>query len=243
MNSTAYDQRSTSLAELDRRIAESPRGPLTLAPDRERATSLVTLVDLLADPHERPYLATLAAAVAGAQLDSFPENLFWDFDFYLASAHLQAREAPDYARHVDELLDITVRLMRMYGHDSKIRFRYVHDFIYGFDWARWVRRAPHARTGVDPFSIEFLMQSERRGLDILGLIEADDSHYPKLSGTAPRNPFPFLREPEDELRLYRELVAQDAVPVCAWKIDARPDASRNFDELREAAASSLGLGR
>jgi hypothetical protein len=243
MNSTALDQRAASLADVDRRIASSPRGPLTLGPGRERATPLTEIVESLADPPERPSLAALAAAVAGAQLESFPENLFWDFDFYLASSHRQACSAPDYATHIDELLDITVRLMRMYGHDSTIRFRYVHDFIYGFDWARWVRRDPSVRTGVDPFSLEFLKQSERRGLDILELIQADDSHYPKLTGAAPRNPFPFLREPDDELRLYRQLAARDAIPVCAWEPDARPDSSRDFDALREETAESLGLAR
>jgi hypothetical protein len=33
------------------------------------------------------------------------------------------------------------------------------------------------------------------------------------------------------------------VPVQAWRLDARPDASRDFDVLREKAARSLSLSR
>jgi hypothetical protein len=243
MTSTALTQEIRSLAEVDDRIARTPHGPLTLDPKRESATPLRVLVDRLSEPTERPHLAAMAVAVAEAQLESFPENLFWDFDFYLASTHAQARDAADYGSYLDQVTAITVALMRMYGHESTIRFRYVHDFIYGFDWARWVGRGPEERSGVGPFSLTFLKNSERRGRDILGLIEADDAHYPKLGGDQPRNPFPFHREPEAELRLYRRLAERGAVPVRAWCAQAEPDASRDFDSLREEAARDLGLGR
>jgi hypothetical protein len=133
--------------------------------------------------------------------------------------------------------------MKLYGQQSAIRFRYVHDFMYGFDWARWVRRDPAARKGVEPFGIEFLRQTESRGRDILTLIEADDGWYPRLANGVVRNPFPFSREPEDELPLYRLLAERGCVPVGAWRLDAQPDASRDFDALREGAARSLGLAR
>lgn len=243
MKSTALNHEISSLTEVDDRIARTPYGPLTLDPKRESATPLRVLVDRLSEPSERPHLAAMAAAVAESQLESFPENLFWDFDFYLAATHAQARAAPDYATHLDQVTVITVRLMRMYGQESAIRFRYVHDFIYGFDWARWVSRGPEQRSGVGPFSLAFLKQSERRGRDILELIEADDAHYPKLDDDQPRNPFPFHREPEAELRLYRQLAERDAIPVRAWCVHAEPDASRDFDALREQTARNLGLKR
>jgi hypothetical protein len=31
------------------------------------------------------------------------------------------------------------------------------------------------------------------------------------------------------------------VPLQAWRLDARPDAGRDFDALRQDAAASLGL--
>jgi len=243
MTVPAVEQTVAPLSELDARIESTPRGAVTLDPDRSRATPLGDLVSTLAGPAELPYLAALASAVAEAQLESFPENVLWDFDFYLGAIHEQAREAPSYADHLDRVTEITVGLMRLYGQQSTIRFRYVHDFMYGFDWARWVRRESNARTGTGPFSLRFLRQIETRGRDILTLIEADDTLYPKLSGPGARNPFSFSRDPDEELLLYRRLAERGCVPVEAWRLDAQPDASRDFDTLREQVAGSLGLVR
>lgn len=243
MTAHALDQTITPLAEIDARIADTAHGPLTLDSSRHEATPLSELVASLAGPEQLPQLAAAASAVAEAQLMSFPENLLWDFDFYLASIHARASESDDYSAHLGKATTITVGLMRMYGQQSTIRFRYVHDFMYGFDWARWVRRDRGARAGVGPFSLEFLQQIETRGRDILTLIETDDAVYSKLSDAAPRNPFPFSREPDDELRLYRLLAERGCLPVEAWRLDARPDAGRDFDALREEAARRLGLAR
>ena len=243
MTVPAADQTIAPLAEIDARIAATPRGALTLDPNRSRATPLSDLVSGLAGPSQLPHLAAVASAVAEAQLESFPENVLWDFDFYLGSIHGEACEARSYGAHLEHVMAITVGLMRLYGQQSTIRFRYVHDFMYGFDWARWVRRDSKMRAGTGPFSIEFLRQIETRGRDILTLIEADDALYPKLSGAGSRNPFSFSRDPEGELALYRRLAARGCIPVEAWRLDAQPDASRDFDTLREQVADSLGLGR
>jgi hypothetical protein len=144
---------------------------------------------------------------------------------------------------LENVARITVGLMVLHGQQSAIRFRYVHDFMYGFDWARWVRREPRARREVEPFGLDFLRQSENRGRDIVTLIDADDNWYPRLADGASRNPFPFSREPDDELLLYRLLAERGDVPVEVWRLDASPDASRDFDALRQDAAESLGLGR
>lgn len=196
---------------------------------------------MLAQGARLQHLAEAASAVAEAQLRSFPDNLFWDFDFYLASIHGHASNAEDYAGYLRRVAALTVRLMELYGQQSAIRFRYVHDFMYGFDWARWVRRKPEERTGVQPFGTDFLHQTESRGRDLLALIAADDRWYPQLENGASRNPFPFPREPADELRLYRALAERGYVPVEAWRCDAEPDASEDFDALREKTAESLGL--
>lgn len=242
MNVEALDQPITLLAELDARISQTRHGRLTLDPRRSIANPLTEVVSQLAHDDQSPHLAAAASAVAEAQMRNFPENLFWDFDFYLASIHDRASEAADYAGHLSHVADSTVRLMQLYGQQSPIRFRYVHDFMYGFDWARWVRRKPEVRTGIEPFSIEFIHQTEARGRNLLSLIQADDEWYPRLKEGVSRNPFPFPREPEDELRLYRTLAARGYVPVETWRVDARPDAARDFDVLREQTAASLGLG-
>jgi len=243
MTVPAVDQTVAPLTEIDARIAATRRGPLTLDPTRSRATPLHDVVSGLANPSQLPYLTAMASAVAEAQLESFPENVLWDFDFYLASTHEQACSATSYPAQLGRVTEITVGLMRLYGQQSTIRFRYVHDFMYGFDWARWVRRDPQARAGAGPFSLGFLEQIETRGRDILTLIEADDTVYPKLTGPGSRNPFAFSREPDDELALYRGLAERGCVPVEAWRQNATPDASRDFDDAREQVANDLGLTR
>jgi hypothetical protein len=243
MTAHAKNQIGATLAEIDERIGRTAYGRLTLDPRRTLANRLDRLVVDLTDPGERPHLGAAAVAVAEAQLRSFPENLFWDFDFFLASIHRNALAAPNYADRLREVTRVTVGLMNLYGQQSVIRFRYVHDFMYGFDWARWVRRDPESRREVEPFGMEFLEQSESRGRDILKLIDEDDAVYPNLEAGVSRNPFPFARDPEDELPLYRLLAERGEVPVEAWWLDAKPDSSRDFDALREDAAVLLGLSR
>jgi hypothetical protein len=243
MTAHASHHIGATLAEIDERIGSTAYGRLTLDPCRSTANRLDELVMRLTDHREKPHLGAAAVAVAEAQLRSFPENLFWDFDFFLASIHRNALEAPDYADHLREVTRVTVDLMDLYGQQSAIRFRYVHDFMYGYDWARWVRRDPKSREEVEPFGMEFLKQSESRGRDILKLIDDDDALYPNLEAGVSRNPFPFAREPEHELPLYRLLAERGDVPVEAWRSDARPDCSRDFDALREDAAAFLGLSR
>ena len=241
MTAHAIDETFTPLLEIEARIQRSRFGALSLDPGRTTASSPTELVSALADSRQLPHLASAASEVAEAQLRSFPENLFWDFDFYLASIHRDASAASDYESYLEEVTRITVGLMTLYGQQSAIRFRYVHDFMYGFDWARWVRRDPDARNRIEPFGIDFLRHTESRGRDILTLIKADDDWYPKLADGAARNPFPFSREPQEELSLYRLLAERDCVPVEAWRLDAQADASRDFDALREDLAASLGL--
>jgi hypothetical protein len=243
MTAHATNHIGATLAEIDERIALTAYGRLTLDPCRSTANRLDDLVMGLTDPGETPHLGAAAIAVADAQLRSFPENLFWDFDFFLASIHRDALASPDYADHLRKVTRVTVGLMNLYGQQSAIRFRYVHDFMYGFDWARWVRRDPGSRQEAAPFGMEFLQQSENRGRDILKLIDEDDALYPSLEDGVARNPFPFAREPEHELPLYRLLAERGEVPVETWRIDARPDSSRDFDALREEAAAFLGLSR
>lgn len=241
MSAPAIESRVSTLDEIQTRIDATTLGALTLDPDRSAATPLLEIVASLAMPMQIEHLAAAASGVASAQLDNFPDNLFWDFDCYLASVHESAAASQDYAAHLGRTTRTVVGLMELYGQHSKIRFRYVHDFMYGFDWARWVRRDPVNRVTVDPFGSSFLDQSESRGQDILDLIEADDTLYPRLREGVARNPFPFSREPGDELVLYRDLSTRGFIPVQAWHIDATPDWSRDFDALREARAKALRL--
>lgn len=213
-------------------------GPrLTLAPDREQATRLVVLVERVGAPLgtiARDALAEGLARVARAQLESFPDNLLWDFDYLAAS--LAGRLDPEAilaaAQHI-EALEV------LFGQRTAINFRYAHDFLYGFDWARWVAREPAGRGTVGPFDPQFLETLHRRGRELLDLIDRDDEKYPRLPAGVRRNPFPFPREPADELRLHRTLAATGWLPVEAWRADARPIWDRGYTQQREQEARRL----
>jgi hypothetical protein len=233
-------------------------GPLwSLDPARERATPLVevhahTLAPL--EPHLAHALAEPLALglseLALAQLDAFPGNLFWDLD--LIAALVVARAAGhadlDVARAaVADDFALMCELQHLYGRATPINFAYVHDFVYGFDWAKWVAREVAVQRDVPgPCSPIFLAYMRTRAHELLALIEADDSKYPALVDGTIRNPFPFSREPSAELRLHRELARRDLIPVPTWDAGAVTlDWSTRwrvpFQRLRVDVARELGL--
>jgi hypothetical protein len=229
------------LEALDARLLTVERR--TLDPARPRATALATVARAVALPDDAASAwADGMIATAEAILTHFPENLFWDLDYLGASVAREAlRDRPRAAEHVRASFVEIVGLHALFGRGTSIRFRYVHDFVYGFDWAKWVRRAPSARAHVGPFDVTFLRAMRARGTELMALIEADDAKYPRLEGTRPRNPFPFSREPDAELALYTDLARSGLVPVRAWTIDTPPVWDAPFQEEREARARALGL--
>ena len=65
----------------------------------------------------------------------FPENIFWDLDYmiaYVIGESLKFRSPEkfweDYTCKLNELLET-------FGCYGEIRFRYLHDFTYGFVWS------------------------------------------------------------------------------------------------------------
>ena len=229
---------SDSLTALDARIGEGVR--LTLAPGRSRPTPLAEL-SLLAPESLRSAFAASLQRVAEAQLEAFPGNLFWDMDALAASLLQQASEAPDPAARLHELASTIARLQSLFGGETTIHFRYVHDFVYGYDWAKWVKRDAEARAGVGPFDRVFLQYSEGRAGELMELIAEDDAKYHQLADGTARNPFGFSREPDDEVRLFRDLAARDLLPLRAWEAQPRLDWSRPYQRLREERAAALGL--
>lgn len=229
------------LDSLDARLDALPGGARSLAPGRLRATPLGLLIDALArgDARRWDVLATALARVVEAQLEHFPENLFWDSDSIATSL---ARE-PD-AAALEERVQLIESLMRIYGIRGPVRFQYLHDFTYGFDWALWVRRRPEERAHVAPFGMAFLRYSAKRGHEMLALVASgDDSRYPPIPEHQRRNVFKYSREPEDELRLMRVLALEGAIPVKAWTLEVDCDYQRDFQSLREDVARTLGLSR
>jgi hypothetical protein len=172
---------------------------------------------------------------------AFPENLLGDLDHFGWAIATHASATADPIAYIRRAIDTTLGLMRLFGTATTIRFRYVHDFVYGFDWAKWVAKDPGARAEVGPFDLVFLERMVKRGHELLGLIEADDAKYPQLTDARARNPFGFSREPEDELLLHRDLAARNLLPIEAWRLETAPRWDRAFFDLRVERARALGL--
>ena len=170
--------------------------------------------------------------------EDFPDNIFWDLD-YLA-CRLWNAGGP---RDIEVFSQRVVRLFRGFGNKSELRFRYAHDFLFGFDWARWVAREPSARAGIGPFDLAFFDYLDSRRQTLLELISDNDTKYHQLDGPAFRNPFTFLREPHEEVLLHQVLAREDHIPVKAWRMDGECRWELPFSDLRAAAARRLGIGR
>ena len=239
-------QARAALAREDRRLdVEVERR--SLAPDRATATPLTEIVDAL--PLHRVPEDLACAFMAGivrwtqGQSEHFPENIFWDFDFPLAAMWrgVASLPEPDRLSRVEALFVLLLELQRCYGVHSTIRFRYVHDFTYGLDWAKWVGREPAQDGSVGPFDWCFLRYLERRAEELVALIAADDQKYPTLRDAKPRNPFSFRRDPSAEQAILGALAAAGELPVQAWSRTAVPVWDRPFQDLRVAKARALGL--
>ncbi len=232
------------LADADARLFEGVTRR-SLAPSRARATGIDGIVAALGrEGVPMGLLEPLGdglVAIAGAMLDAFPDNLFWDLDFLAASLAREAMRSGDARAHLTRAVRTACVVQHPFGCKTPIRFRYVHDFSYGFDWSKWVLADSAARAHVGPFDMAFLERMKRRGEELLGLIAEDDAKYGRLAGETARNPFPFSREIEDEERLMRDLAARRALPVEAWRFDATPEWDRPYYRLREERANALGL--
>ena len=235
------------LAASERELADAGWLRRSLAPGRELARELSAVCSAAALPDDAD--ATLVALADGvaelcaAMRSSFPDNLCCDLELVVTQALRRARADVDPTGAVGEQFTQMSRLQRLYGQDTAIRFRYVHDFLYGFDWAKWVGRDPDLRMHVGPFDPVFLDHLERRAHELTLLIADDDAVYGQIDPEHSRNPFPFSREPADELRLHRALAARGLVPVAAWDPDARPSWRRAYAALRVEQAAALGLSR
>lgn len=219
----------------------------SLCPGRPRVTPLATLGErLLSRDMSAEVVAAFARSLSGiasAIQRNFPGNLFWDLDFMAARLARIGSEAPplERASSVQRAAQAIIALQNQFSHASRIQFRYSHDFLYGFDWAKWVARAPDARAHVEPFGLEFVQGMQQRGDEIIALIASDDAKYPNISPGTDRNPFQFARDPRAEELLHRDLAQRNLLPLTAWEVDAQPAWDRPYAELRNERARALGL--
>ena len=239
---------ATILAQADARLRTRAEEWRSLAPGAERASSLSSIGERVLPPglHEEVALAWARglADLASAMREAFPENIFWDLDV-LAASLLREADGQVVERAVAAVTEHAAQLVlvqRVFGRRTPVAFRYVHDFAYGLDWAKWVAKDPRVRGRVAPFAPPFVQAMIDRGHELHALIaEGGDSRYPPLPGGEPRNPFGFSREPPAETRLMRHLAAHDLLPVRAWDVAHAPTWDRPYAALRRQAAQALGV--
>ncbi|MBW4557014.1 MAG: hypothetical protein KME59_13900 [Trichormus sp. ATA11-4-KO1] len=231
---------------LDEILAQQSINPLTLNPQKSLITSFAELENLItASTTDIQFLMALQKTlerILRAQLQNFPENIFWDFDFMVSSMLRQALVADVGAvSFLETFSHKMVLLIELFGIGKEIRFRYVHDFMYGFDWARWVQKEPETRAHSEPFSLVFLDYLLVKGEQILQRISHGQMTSYKLCSTGFRNPFDFSREPEDERRLLIYLASKQLIPVATWNWNARPIWNKPFQEMRQQIALKLNI--
>ena len=231
---------------LDELLNQHNIKPLSLNPHRTLSTSFSALGNLIVQTTNdlqfiKVFRETLESILQSI-LRNFPENIFWDFDFLVISMLRQALVAEKGADYFLKFFAEKIELlMDLFGDKSEIRFRYLHDFIYGFDWAKWVQKEPETRNLIEPFNPIFLDYLLSRGQEILQLICLGDHQYHHLSENLYRNPFNFSREPKDEICLFTYLARQKLIPVAAWDWNVSPVWNKPFHEMREAISLELHL--
>ena len=220
------------LRHLDTILYKHTTLPLSLDPRKTCVTSFEELGRLFISSHLDSDALKIAinsiTEIIQAQIKHFPSNIFWDFDaiFYQIIKI-------DNQSHCLEYCNLLLNLIRNFGMHSEIRFQYLHDFTFGFDWAKWVRKNPLERSKTSPFDISFLKSLNSRRLELVQLIRSNDRKYHKLTTPEPRNPYAFDRSPDYEKTLHQNLAKINKIPVCAWNADAKGQWNDDYNEIRE----------
>lgn len=231
---------------LDEILTAHSINALSLNPHKKSITSFAELENLITTmTTDKEFIFALGETleqIVYAQVQNFPENIFWDFDFLVSSMVKQALVADIGATSfLKSFGEKMILLINLFGIKKEIRFRYVHDFMYGFDWAKWVQREPETRYQSDPFSLVFLDDLLIKGEKLVKHLNYGQVTSYKLSKTGYRNPFDFSREPEDEKLLFHSLAQEKLIPVEIWNWDTVPVWNKPFQEMRQELALKLNI--
>jgi hypothetical protein len=191
-------------------------------------------LDLLCDSVER---------IIRTVVVHFPENIFWDFDFMIYRLAYNAKNN-EYAFR-DSLAVFTEKLVNIFsifGANSPIKFRYIHDMIYGFDWLKWMLEKKEPKEDMDPYGMDFLNYIHARGLELIALIDKNDTDYPELDGNY-RNPFLFSRSTSEEILLHKNLSDSSLLPIEAWNKDFMPKCDKNYSLIRLQRSKEMGISK
>lgn len=201
------------LKELDSIVANYSRY-FSLDPFRIKASTPSVIGFVLTQglsKQETFFLEDQMTQIVLSQHDNFPENIFWDLEA-LFSHLCSLNSSKEQKEFTANILD----LHEKYGEKNSINFAYVHDFVYGFDWYRWVKKDFAKRKKVKPFDLVFLDYLEKRSLELYELIRNNDAKYPSLKSGVKRNPFGFNRSFREEIRLHLKMAELDFIPWKAW---------------------------
>ena len=230
----------TQLSHLDNLLRAGATYYLSLNPKKSIPTPFASFESLLvanltSDQIER-VLQALTALVE-KQLAYYPNNIFWDYDYFIHSQMKRVQSMNDIA--YDVYYEKLYVIMELFGNSSNIRFQYMHDFIYGFDWSRWVKSDIELRKNTCPFDEVFLDYLYQRGNELLALIEENDKKYHALAIQEYRNPYSFSRDIAQETKLLQTLSSEELVPLKLWDPHTDPIWDKPYYEMRKKIASTL----
>jgi len=218
---------------------------LSLNPQRKVCTSFEELFESITfmETLQLPSIIEAISILVKEEINHFPNNIFWDKDYFLyyILSEISKCFPKEQERYTADYLQRYVSLLQLFGKSSTIRFQYLHDFSYGFDWAKWVRNDSENRNTVLPFSLAFLQRMLQRGKELEQMICKNDELYPRLKSTEFRNPFHFHRSIECESLLLRQLASKEYIPIIAWEQKSVVDWKKDYSELRANEAKNSGL--
>jgi len=122
-----------------------------------------------------------------------------------------------------------------------INFRYVHDCMYGFDWARWVSHEPETRQEIGPFDQTYLYHVEERRGELVACMADHEAQCGVAADGVHHNPCRFSRAPADERRLHEALASDNVMPVQAWRFAGTRDWAQPYTQMREQYAQKRGI--
>ena len=182
-------------------------------------------------------LESIIIDLFSSQNENFPTNIFWDMDG-LISFFLHLNDS----KKQKNLCKILLKLYDRYGNKKSINFAYIHDFIYGFDWYRWVKKDFFVRKNIGPYDFVFLDYLNKRSLELFELIKINDHKYSTLCPHVKRNPFSFRRTVEEEIKIHLKLACKGAIPWKAWILKDKKTKKfweTNFSKIRQEMALEI----
>ncbi|NCN10043.1 MAG: hypothetical protein GW938_09390 [Leptospira sp.] len=239
------EQQLNQLEEIDRILINNSISYLSLCPDKKYATPIKKLIEQEQENFETDAdinnWIDFCHKLIEESVSNFRENIFWDFDFLIHSLVIEYKVSSIKQEFIENRKEKIKSIFRLFGSKSLIRFKYLHDFLYGYDWYKWQTQSQESSNELKPFGDSFLNYIESRGKELIELIERNDTNYPALENEESRNPFYFSRDKEEETLLWKSLAKDNLIPIPSWQRKIPISLSHNFSEIRNQRAIDLQI--